>query len=239
VTIPVNTTTATLRVTGGTGGSAVITASAVGQANMTATAGVTVNEAPANIVLPGPMTLQPGEVAPFPFRLSSPAGPGGVLVTLTSSDPTKVALTSTQGGSIAVFFPAGSTEPDRRPPDVYGINFGSATITASGQGLQPFSQTIQVTATLHFADSSFTTRMNGRENRLTLYLSAPAPASGLTVYLSSDDSTVASVPATTFIAAGSTTGNVSVTSVGVGSAIIHASALPYVPDAALPVSIIP
>ena len=198
VTIPANATTATVRVTGVSGGSAVITASAAG-GSLTATANISVNAAPADIILPGPFTLQPGQVADFPFSLTAPAGPGGAFIVLSTSDPTKVALTPTGGNSIIVFVPEGSTMPDRRPPSVYGINFGSATITATGDGSQSFSQVIQVTATLSFSQASFTISPNGRDNRITLNMSAPAPAGGVTINLTSDNPNVATVPATVFI----------------------------------------
>ena len=238
VTIAANATSATVRVTGVGGGAAVITASAVG-VNLTATANITVNAAAADIILPGPLTLQPGQIADFPFSLSAPAGPGGAFIVLTTSDPTKVALSPTGGSSIIIFIPAGSTVPDRRPPSVYGINFGSATITATGDGSQSFSQVIQVTATLSFAQASFAINLNGRENRITLNMSAPAPAGGVTINLSSENPNVATVPATVFIPSGATSQTVSLTGVSLGSTTIHASALPNVPDAAAAVNVAP
>jgi hypothetical protein len=150
-----------------------------------------------------------------------------------------VALTPTQGGSIIIFIPAGSTLPDRRPPSVYGINFGSATITATGDGFPSISQIIRVTATLSFSQSTFSTNLSGRENRITLNLSCPAPPGGVTINLSSDNQNVVNMPATVVIPSGSTSTTVPLTGVGVGSTTIHASALPNVPDTSASVTITP
>jgi uncharacterized protein (TIGR03437 family) len=60
--------------------------------------------------------------------------------------------------------------------------------------------------------------------RLDATLTQPAPAGGLTVSLSSDDTTVVTVPASVTIAAGQTTASFDVTRAGPGVAFIDASA---------------
>jgi hypothetical protein len=59
----------------------------------------------------------------------------------------------------------------------------------------------------------------------------------VTVNLSSDNPGVATVPATVTIPANNTSVNVPVTGVAVGATLIHASALPNVPDTTISVTV--
>ena len=183
------------------------------------------------IVIP----VGPGLCVPFPVTLEAPAGPNGAFITLTSSDPSKVTLAPGNVNSTIIFIPAGATTPDRRMPEVCGVNFGSATVTALGGGLSS-SQVVQVTAALSFAPASVT-MTSTRQDRLTLNLSAPAPVGGVTVNLSSDNPGVAAVPATVTIPANAISVIVPVTGVAAGSTLIHASALPNVPDTVASVTV--
>lgn len=185
-----------------------------------------------------PFVVGPGQCVPFPLTLAAPAGPAGAFITLTSSDPSKVGLPPGNAGSLTVFFPPGTTTPESRMLEVCGVNFGSATITATEGSSTIVSETVQVTATLSFAAASVTIPAARAEARLTLNLSAPAPAGGLKVNLSSDNPGVATVPATITIPANSTSVIVPVTGVAAGSTLIHASALPNVPDTSVSVTVI-
>src|SRR4029077_18790059 len=127
-----------------------------------------------------------------------------------------------------VIIAAGSTTPATQP-QVKGINFGSAIISASAPGFTSASQAVQVTAAVSFLPASLTITGTATQN-LSLNLSAPAPAGGLNLNLSSSNSTVATVPATVAFAANATSVTVPVTGAGIGSAVIHASALPSVAD---------
>jgi hypothetical protein len=189
------------------------------------------NSAPAGII------VGPGQSAAFPVVLPAPAGAGGVLVTLTSSDASNVALTAAGGSSTTVEILPGETTP-RRPAYVYGVNFGSATVTATAPGFPSVTTNVLVTATLGFSPSSATVSLV-RPTRLVLTLSAPAPPGGLTINLTSDNPAVASVPATVFLAANTTSVTLTLTPVSAGSTVIHASALPNVPDTDLSVTVIP
>jgi hypothetical protein len=91
-----------------------------------------------------------------------------------------------------------------RTLSVHGVNFGTATITATAQGLPSATATVQVTATLAFAPSSATLIGTPAQKGLTLLLSAFAPAGGLTVNLSSDNTAVATVPSIVTIPANAT-----------------------------------
>jgi hypothetical protein len=183
------------------------------------------------------ITVGPGQSAAFPVVLPAPAGAGGVVVTLTSSNVSDVALTNTDGSSTTVEILAGETTP-RRAAFVYGVNFGSATVTATAPGFPAVTTNVLVTATLGFSPSSATVS-RARPIRLGLTLSAPAPPGGLTINLTSDNPAVASVPATAFLAANTTSVTVTLTPVAAGSTAIHASALPNVLDTDLSVTIVP
>jgi hypothetical protein len=194
------------------------------------------NPCPLCTIILSNVTVGPGLCAPFPVTLATPAGAGGVFGTLTSSDPSKVVLPPANGASTTFFIQPGATASTRTAPYVCGVNFGSATITATASGLQSASQTVQVSATLSFSAASVTMTTT-RQARLTLNLSAPAPVGGVTVNLSSDNPGVATVPATVTIPANNTSVNVPVTGVAVGATLIHASALPNVPDTTISVTV--
>ncbi|HTA45147.1 MAG TPA: alkaline phosphatase family protein [Bryobacteraceae bacterium] len=176
--------------------------------------------------IPALLTVGTGACIPFPVTLAAPAGPNGVFLTLTTSNPSTLTLENNLS-SLLVFFPAGSTTPAGRMPQVCGVKFGTATITSSGGLLFP-SQSVEVTAALSFYPTSVTMTTSEQE-RLTLTLSAPAPAGGVTVNLSSDNPAVATVPPTATFAANSTSVIVPVTGVGTGTTLIHAN-LSNIPD---------
>ena len=191
------------------------------------------------IVLPANVRVGPGQLVEFPVSLIAPAGPNGVSITLTTSDPTKALLSPGSGGSTDVFIAAGETTPSRRGVYLSGVNFGSADITATASGFPPATQSVQVGASVEFSSQAVTIFGTDVPNRLTLTLSAPAPAGGLLVNLKSDNPAIAKVPATVAIAANTTSAVVTVTSVSVGSTMIHASALPGVPDVRTLVNVLP
>jgi trimeric autotransporter adhesin len=214
-------------VTGVGVGSATIHASALPNLADT-TAAVTVQSG-GGVILPSATIVGLSLSTPLPVTLSAPAPAGGVTVTLSSSDPSKAAVSPA-----TVTIAGGQTTPASQP-QVTGINLGSATITASASGYAPGSGAVQVNASLVFAPPSLTVGPGATQN-LTLTLSATAPT-GLTVNLTSSDTTVATVPVTATIAPGSNTASVPVTGVAVGNAVIHASALPNVPDTTASVSV--
>jgi hypothetical protein len=179
----------------------------------------------------------PGACVPLAISLPSPApSPFGEYITLTTSDPTT--FTFEDGlTTIIADFPAGSTTPSGRPLQVCGVNLGQATISVSGGTLSfGTSMTIITADSLSFAPSSVTISTS-RAERATLTLASPAPAGGLTVNLSSDNTSVATVPATVAFPGGSTTAIVTVTAEGSGTTLIHANLPPYVPDTTLSVTV--
>jgi hypothetical protein len=212
VTIAQNTDNVSVPVTGVAAGSTVIHANA---ANLTeAIANVTVKSA-GSIGLPANVTVAPGQSAAFAVTLGAPAA-SSLTVNLTSSDTSKVTVSMP-----SVTIAAGQTQPSPQP-QVTGVNFGSATITASASGYAAASQTVQVAASLSF--STQTVLISGAiTQNVTLTLSAPAPTGGLSVNLSSSAPSIASVPAATTIAESTTSVSVPITSSSGGSATITAS----------------
>jgi hypothetical protein len=162
--------------------------------------------------------------------LTHAAPSGGVFVTLTSSN-TSIATLSTAN----VFIPQGATT-SVAIPKVIGVTFGSVTITATAFGLVGDSETVQVTATLSYFPATISISGTATQ-KVALTLSASAPAGGLTVNLSSDNSSVATVPPTVNFGTGASSVTVPVTGVSGGSTTIHASALPNVPDTTASVTV--
>ena len=215
VTIPANASSVTVPVTGVGGGSATITASSNIPNVAGTSAAVTVVPA-ADILLPSGVVVSPGDQIAFPVTLAHPAPSGGVFVTLTSSDNSTVTVLPFQ-----VFIPEGATTTSS-PVKLTGLKFGTASITAAASGLTGSTQTVQVASTLSFAPAAVSISGFGVTQNVSLNLSAPAPAGGLTVNVSSSNPGVATVPATVTFAANTSSVNVPVTSVSGGSTTLHA-----------------
>ena len=205
-------------VTGLAPGSAVITANAT-VVNFPATATATVNVTGA-IGVPANTPVRLGQSAAFVVTLPAPAPAGGVMVTLASSDTSKVTVMPA-----SVVIPQGATTA-ATPPQVTGAGIGAATITASANGYVSGSGTVTVAApTMAFTGPPLVIGI-GMTGNLTLSLSrGQAPAGGLTVSLSSSDPSKATVPATVSFAPGATSATVPVTGVTPGTATITASTL--------------
>jgi uncharacterized protein YjdB len=176
----------------------------------------------AGILLPANATVAPGDTVSFPAALGVAAPPGGVFITLASSNPTIASVSPS-----IIFVAEGLTTAPRAVPSITGYNDGSVTITASAPGYTTASAQVQVTSggstpTMSFWPGSLTINENTTQN-LTLNLSAPATA-GLTVSLNSSDTTVATVPPAIGFGSGAVSVSVPVTGVAVGTVTITASA---------------
>ena len=169
------------------------------------------------VVLPSNLIVGTAQPVSFPVSLSSPAPSGGVVVNLISSDP----ATATVAPS-TVFIAAGTTAALVQP-QVTGVNYGSAMLTASAAGYAGASQPVQVRAGLSFLQPAFSIP-SGMVQTVSLALSAPAPAAGLSVSLSSSNPAAATVPATISFPANAITVGVPVTGVAAGTSAISATA---------------
>jgi len=180
-----------------------------------ATVMVTASASSTITLTPNPLNLttSPGTLT---VTLSAPAGQGGQVVNLSSSDSGIASVPAT------VTIASGATGAN---VSVTPGTQGTATITGSASGFTSGTTTVNVGAapTISFTPNSLTITGTATQN-LTLNLSSAAPAGGLTINLTSDNTVVATVPATATFAAGATSTTVPVTGVAPGSTVIRASA---------------
>ena len=153
------------------------------------------------------------------ITLDSPAPTGGLTIALASNNtaaaqPWSVATGGSAITSVSVpaglatvtFFVKGFTVASNTPV-VLSAAVGSQTVTAN--------MTVQALLTsVTLAPASVT---GGTNSTATVTLAAGAPTGGLTLNLSTTNTTVATVPATLVIAAGATTGTFPVTTVPVAT----------------------
>jgi hypothetical protein len=231
VTIPANSTFAHLTASTLNGGTTVI--HAAGGPNVSPAALTVTVVAPAAINL-SPLGLNLGQSAPFPISLGTPAPAGGVSVTLSSSDSSRVSISS---GS--VFIPAGASAPVVQP-QVTGVNIGSASISASAPGYASASQIVPVNATLTFVPQNLTLAASASQV-VMLRLSSAAPPDGFLATLSSDNPSVADLQHTVgFFPDGSSFASnaVVIRAIAPGTTVIHASAPPFIPDTTMNVTVV-
>jgi hypothetical protein len=185
---------------------------------------------------PNPLSIA-GTPGMMTVTLSSPAGTSGQVVNLAVLDTTIATVPAT------VTVPATATGVSF---SITPVAVGSTNILASATGFFNALATVNVTAvapppppptlTIQFSSTSLSITGTVTQN-LTLLLSASAPAGGQTINVSSSNTAVATVPATVTFAAGSTSVTVPVTGIAVGSATIHASALPSIKDTTASVTV--
>ena len=211
VFIPAGENSAPITVNGISEGATLITATAPGYESATANI-----EATSNLIsidqLP---VLAPEQVIGLPVSLSTPAPTGGVTVFFTLANPAIASVTP------SVFVPEGLQIADANP-QVTGNLIGATTITATAAGYAPHTRNITVSLILDFTPDPLTV-VNGSSANITLTLSAPAPSSGLTVNLLSDDTGIATVPGTVIISAGQTSTTISVSGISAGSTLLRAN----------------
>jgi hypothetical protein len=211
VTIPEGETSAPVTVDGISIGTTTLRANAAGF--LESTAEITTTDFLVSI--DNSLVVAPGQTSGLAVSLTKPSPPGGTTINFQSSD-TGVAMITP-----SVFVPAGAFLPLSNP-QVTGIAIGTITVTATAAGFAPDTRPVIVTIALSFSPSA-TTIPTGTTN-IQLNLSAPAPAGGLHVDLSSDDTGVATVPSAVTVIAGQTSVQVPVTGVAPGATVIRASA---------------
>jgi hypothetical protein len=186
-----------------------------------------------SILLPPALTVAPGQFTAFLLTLPRPAGPEGVAITLTSSDPSVATVTPT------AFVFGGATSPDRRLPTVTGLRFGRTTVTASAPSLGSGVMTVDVTLAMSFSPAALAASRSSRQARPLLVLSAPPPSGGVTVMLLSDNPAIAAVPPSVFIPEGAVSAPFPITLGDIGATIIRARAPFFPADWSMPVIVTP
>jgi hypothetical protein len=151
------------------------------------------------------------------ITLGAPAGAGGRVIDLSSSDPAVASVPA----SITV----GAGATTQQFAVTAGAESGPATINASGEGLVPSSAQITVNERTAALSLDTTLLGAGRSSAGTATLASPAPAGGVELSLSSSDPSVATIaPASVTVAEGQTVGSFVVTGQSVGVATLRASA---------------
>jgi len=174
--------------------------------------------------------VAPGQSVSLPTSLGQPAPAGGVTINFTSSDPTVASVTP------SVFIPEGLQVPAANP-QVTGILIGSVQITGIATGFAPDIRPANVTLDMNFSLATLNIIESETKN-ITLQISAPAPAGGLTINLSTDDSGIATAPVSVIVGVGETSAQVAVTGVAVGSTTLSANS-PGVNEATATVNVNP
>jgi hypothetical protein len=182
-----------------------------------------------NIVLPANVTVELGRSALFPVSLSVVAPPGGVTIVLSSSDPSRVAV------SPASVFIAQDTTVPAVQPQITGTGLGPISIGSSAAGYTGAQAPARGTATISFVPAVLTMDENETKN-ITLTLSGPAPAGGVTFALTLSDQGVTSTPATATIRAAETTTVIPFTGVRAGTVVLRAAA-PELTDATVSLTV--
>ncbi len=180
-------------------------------------------------VTPNPLVLSssPGTLS---ITTATPAPAGGIAFTVSSSNPGVVYLRS---GS--VFLSEGLSSIGFQ---VTPVAPGTAVIHVSAPGVPDATANVTVAApgTITLSGPA-TVPLNGTA-QLTVTLSTPAPADGLTVQLGSSGPLIAGLAApVVVIPAGAASGTASVNAINVGAAAITASAAGYTPAAPLVINV--
>ena len=206
-----------------------ITDGGLGDDDLTANGAIVSRGGPVEIAVASPtitLTLASpltgvGQAVGGTIALGSAAPAGGLQVTLASSSsgvatvaPSPVTITA--GTTTGAF-------------TVTGVALGTATITGTAAGYSNGTVDIDVTGSVIAVGNVMT--VPGQTQAFPVTLGTPAPAGGVTVNLTSGNTSVVTVPASVFIAAGATApaANPVATGVAPGTATITANAIGYAP----------
>lgn len=157
-----------------------------------------------------PDVIQGGNTALGTVGLDAPAATGGVTVPISSSNPSVASVPAT------VIIPSGSTNTNFNVVTSLVATDTTVTITAT-RGSVTLNVDIlvkRVEFSLTLAPSTVT---GGQSSVATLTLLQAAPTGGITVNLSTSNTSVATVPSTIQIPAGETVGTFTVNTVSVAS----------------------
>jgi hypothetical protein len=202
------------------------TSTATSTPTSTPTATATSTSTPTGTSVPlGSLSLAPDPILPgvgqqFNVTLSSSdtAGPDGIVATLSVTDR-KIATALT-----SVTIPSGKTSTTF---SVRGVAPGDTKLVASAAGHNPVSATVSVRTNALILPPSVLVPPNGSVD-FPVNLSDPAPAGGVTVTLSTFDSSIGTMATNTvFIAEKAQSANATVTGVSSGKTTISASAPNY------------
>jgi len=148
------------------------------------------------ISLPGTLNVPFSQNVSLPINLSVPAPAGGVVVSVVSSDPATVLVTTP-----TVTVPAGSQVANAT---VQGAALGSATVTATNPNYAPDVSTVSVTASLNIIQTSLAPNASfGLPITIQLEsggLPVSAPTGGIAVTLTPRNAACVAAPGVTISA---------------------------------------
>ncbi len=176
------------------------------------------------VTLPAEAAIAPGQEATLPLSLSGPAPVGGVFITLSSSDTSKVVVSPS-----TVLIVQGATTV-KRPVYVTGVAAGTAVISAAVYGMPTVNETITVAASSTITLPGGLLLAPGQSSALSIGITPPAPPPGVTLTLTSSDTSVLAISPNTILVPSGATSPVTppqITGVAAGSATITASAPGY------------
>lgn len=168
---------------------------------------------------PTMLTLREGQQAPFTVRLAKPAPAGGLLVDVVSSVP------GVASAPVSVTVPASMLEVTF---NITAVAAGSSNLSVSRVGLGAVTAAVTVIPpiAMNFDPPSSIIPV-GQTRNLVLELGEPAPAGGVSIALSSSNTSAVTVPAQTSVLAGASSQNVVITGVAAGTSTVTASATGY------------
>ena len=224
LTIAAGQTTGTFTYTGVAPGPTTITASAANYFTGSSTVTATYSLVSLGTIPP----VAPGQTVSLALSIATAAPAGGVTIYFTSSNSSVATVTP------SVFIPEGQRTAATNP-QIVGLVIGTTVINATAEGYAPDTRTVNVTVVAAFNPGSIALPLT-TSNNISLTISAPAIAGGLTFTLSSDTPATATVPASVTIPQGATSVPVPVTGVANGQTTVRADS-PGVTEATLGVNV--
>jgi trimeric autotransporter adhesin len=217
VTVPAGQSSATFDINAVGVGQTIVTVSRSGL--LGAQAQVAVVPPPSLTLSPSQLTMGVGRTTQLTISSSVPATGSGLSVALSSNNAAVATLPS------SVVIPSGSTSASVA---LTTAAVGTATIQAQANGYTASSTGITVRpVSLNLPAGTLVAP--GSTRSIPLTLSDPAPAGGLTVALTSANTSAATVPAALTVAEGQSQANFVLTGVATGTSSISANATGYQP----------
>lgn len=148
------------------------------------------------LTLPAEAAVAPGQQTTLPLALSGPAPVGGVFITLSSSDTSKVLVSPS-----TVLIVQGATTV-KRPIYVTGLATGSAVISAAVYEMPTVNETITVTGSANIILPTGLSLAPSQSAPLSISLTTPAPTPGVTLTLASSDTSILAISPTSILIPG-------------------------------------
>ena len=172
---------------------------------------LTVNPPSVSSVTLSPTVVLGGANSTGTVTLNGAAPAGGAAVTLASSNTTAAQVTS------PVVIPAGNTSTTFTVTTATVSTTTTVNVTASYGGNASASLTVNPTLGVASISLNPTSVVGGNNSTGTVRLNMAAPTGGVSVALRSSNSSAATVPASVTVAAGATSANFTITTLGVAS----------------------